>query len=97
MQSIANGITWCPNCGKLTSIYGPPIIPRQTIPQQTAKETWYGIEDTKDNTLLRDRGNTLPYMRKLKTTAEREIKRLCADNTNNTNRFKVVHLHILAE
>lgn len=27
MVSLASGITWCPNCGKISSIYAPTMVP----------------------------------------------------------------------
>lgn len=27
MISIANGVTWCSNCGKITSMFAPEMIP----------------------------------------------------------------------
>ena len=63
--------------------------------QQTPTETWYGIKDTKDDVLVRDRGDTRPYMRKLKTTAEREIDNLCAqDKSHDTSKYEIVKIHI---
>lgn len=62
---------------------------------KTTQETWYGIKDTENDVLIRDRGDSRPYMRKLKSTAERKIKDLCAECKNhNTSQFKIVLLHI---
>lgn len=30
MISISNGITWCPNCGKITSMVAPPMMPKMS-------------------------------------------------------------------
>ena len=60
--------------------------------KQTAKETWYGIEDISHNILVCDRGDPRPYMRKRVTTAEREIEHL--HKRHASNRYRVVQLHI---
>jgi len=30
MESLANGITWCPNCGTVTSNFAPAMIPEMS-------------------------------------------------------------------
>ena len=30
MTSISNGITWCPNCGKITSNFAPVMFPEMS-------------------------------------------------------------------
>lgn len=30
MTSLSNGITWCPNCGKVTSVFAPVMFPEMS-------------------------------------------------------------------
>lgn len=53
MTSLANGITWCPNCGKVTSVFAAPMMPLMSqiifdakrsagldVPERTIKITY---------------------------------------------------------
>jgi len=59
MTSLADGITWCPNCGKVTSVYAPMMMPEmskmifeakksvgQDVPESLLKIHW-GYQEEK--------------------------------------------------
>lgn len=59
MRSISNGVTWCPNCGKISSVFTPEMMPAMShmifeakrsvgkkVPESKIKVT-YGLPNEK--------------------------------------------------